>query len=167
MWSLGCTAIELFIKTPIFPGKYDYDQMLKILEFCGMPPNHMVYNSINRDRFFLFDQFNQRFVFKNLQQFVMTSVPPEMRHNVEVPQQYHPFLNFGQLLEQWHIQKLKMEGHSQYGIPERLKIFQFIDFVQQILQIDPQKRLTPLQALHHPFITGDDSAQLPFISVPD
>lgn len=25
MWSLGCTAIELFINTPIFPGKYDYD----------------------------------------------------------------------------------------------------------------------------------------------
>jgi len=25
MWSLGCTAIELFIKTPIFPGRYDYD----------------------------------------------------------------------------------------------------------------------------------------------
>ena len=25
MWSLGCTAIELFVKTPIFPGRYDYD----------------------------------------------------------------------------------------------------------------------------------------------
>ena len=31
MWSLGCTAVELFIKTPIFPGRYDYDQMLKII----------------------------------------------------------------------------------------------------------------------------------------
>lgn len=25
MWSLACTAIEMFIKIPIFPGKYDYD----------------------------------------------------------------------------------------------------------------------------------------------
>ena len=31
MWSLGCTAVELFIKTPIFPGRYDYDQMFKII----------------------------------------------------------------------------------------------------------------------------------------
>lgn len=55
MWSLGCTAIELFIKTPIFPGKHDYDQMLKIVEFCGMPPMDMIYNSVNRDRFFLYN----------------------------------------------------------------------------------------------------------------
>lgn len=57
MWSLGCTAIELFINTPIFPGKYDYDQMLKIIEFCGLPSADMIHNSINRDRFFTFDQF--------------------------------------------------------------------------------------------------------------
>jgi len=52
MWSLGCTAIESFIKTPIFPGKYDYDQLLKIMEFCGLPPDEMIYNSINCNRFF-------------------------------------------------------------------------------------------------------------------
>jgi len=55
MWSLGCTAIELFIKTPIFPGKYDYDQFLKIMEFCGLPPNDLIHNSINRDRFFYYN----------------------------------------------------------------------------------------------------------------
>lgn len=55
MWSLGCTAIELFINIPIFPGKYDYDQMLKIIEFCGMPSTEMIQNSFNRDRFFKFD----------------------------------------------------------------------------------------------------------------
>lgn len=55
MWSLGCTAIELFIKTPIFPGKYDYDQLLKIMEFCGLPPQEMIFNSINRDKFFFFN----------------------------------------------------------------------------------------------------------------
>jgi dual specificity protein kinase YAK1 len=31
MWSLGCTAVEMFIKNPLFPGLYDYDQMLKII----------------------------------------------------------------------------------------------------------------------------------------
>jgi len=27
--------------------------------------------------------------------------------------------------------------------------------------------MTPLQALSHPFITGDDSAPLPFMAAPD
>ena len=57
MWSLGCTAIELFIKTPIFPGRHDYDQILKIMEFCGLPPIDMIHHSINRDRFFVFNQY--------------------------------------------------------------------------------------------------------------
>ena len=75
MWSLGCTAIELFIKTPIFPGKYDYDQLLKIMEFCGLPPQSMIFDSINRDRFFYFNVEQQRFNFKNFEQFLMTQVP--------------------------------------------------------------------------------------------
>jgi hypothetical protein len=147
MWSLGCTAIELFINTPIFPGKYDYDQMLKIIEFCGLPSAEMIHNSINRDRFFTFDQFTQQYSLKTFDEFLMTSVPYNMQQGINSPQRYHPFLNFGQLLEQWHIQKLRMQ-HAEtlerkgfkinnlnevpltYGIEERLKIFQFIDFVQ-------------------------------------
>jgi dual specificity protein kinase YAK1 len=85
MWSLGCTAIELFIKTPIFPGKHDYDQMLKIVEFCGMPPMDMIYNSVNRDKFFYYDQHQNTFHLKTFQQFLMTSVEPQHRGNVDVP----------------------------------------------------------------------------------
>ena len=64
MWSLGCTAIELFIKTPIFPGMHDYDQMLKIQEFCGQPPIDLISNSLNRDKFFLFNYFQRCYMFK-------------------------------------------------------------------------------------------------------
>lgn len=70
MWSLGCTAVELFIKIPIFPGRYDYDQLLKILEFCGFPTYDMIRNSINRDRFFVFDQYQQKYNFKTFYQFL-------------------------------------------------------------------------------------------------
>ena len=66
---------------------------------------------------------------------------------------------------------LRDEDHNQlpmtYGMEERLRIFQFIDFVQQILQIDPRNRLTPLQALSHPFITQDNNARLPFQAMPE
>ena len=46
--------------------------------------------------------------------------------------------NFGQLLEQWNIVKLKREwlddgfpiDQFRYSVQHRIKIFQFIDFVQ-------------------------------------
>ena len=71
MWSLACTAIELFIKIPIFPGKYDYDQMFKIMQFCGYPPPPYIQNSINRDKFFNFNPYNNQFSLKTYQEFVM------------------------------------------------------------------------------------------------
>lgn len=76
MWSLGCTAVELFIKTPIFPGKNEYDQMLKIMEFCGLPPQDMILNSINRDRLFFYNHEQQRFNFKSFHHFLQTNYPP-------------------------------------------------------------------------------------------
>lgn len=99
MWSLGCTVIELFIKTPIFPGKYDYDQMLKIMEFCGMPPSDYLQYSINRDRFFKFNPYTQTYDFKTYAEFIMSCIPQQYQGMYELPQKYHPFQNFGQLLE--------------------------------------------------------------------
>jgi dual specificity protein kinase YAK1 len=69
MWSLGCTAVELFMKMPIFPGRYDYDQMLKILEFCGLPPFEYIRNSINESKFFLYNHFSRTYIFKTFQQY--------------------------------------------------------------------------------------------------
>ena len=58
MWSLGCTAIELFIKIPIFPGKFDYDQIYKIMQFCNYPDSNLIQFSINRDKFFKINKYN-------------------------------------------------------------------------------------------------------------
>lgn len=56
--------------------------------------------------------------------------------------------------------------HINVTVQDQLKILQFIDFVCQILQIDPKQRLTPLQALSHPFITGQEIWP-PFMPMPD
>lgn len=39
----------------------------------------------------------------------MSCIPQQYQHFYEVPQKYHPFLNFGQLLEQWYIMKLRAQ----------------------------------------------------------
>lgn len=37
MWSCGCILAELFTKTPLFPGKYETDQLAKIFQTLGTP----------------------------------------------------------------------------------------------------------------------------------
>jgi serine/threonine protein kinase len=41
MWSLGCIAAELFLGLPLFPGSSEFNQISRIVELLGNPPNHM------------------------------------------------------------------------------------------------------------------------------
>lgn len=42
MWSLGCIVVELFLGLPLFPGSSEYNQVSRIVEMLGMPPNWML-----------------------------------------------------------------------------------------------------------------------------
>lgn len=37
IWSCGCIFAELFIRKPLFPGKYELDQLGKIFDIIGIP----------------------------------------------------------------------------------------------------------------------------------
>ena len=38
IWSCGCIFAELYRKSPLFPGKYETDQLAKIFQVLGTPP---------------------------------------------------------------------------------------------------------------------------------
>jgi dual specificity protein kinase YAK1 len=42
MWSLGCIVVELFLGLPLFPGSSEYNQVSRIVEMLGNPPNWMI-----------------------------------------------------------------------------------------------------------------------------
>lgn len=52
MWSLGCIATELFLGLPLFPGSSEYNQLSRIVEMLGTPPNYMIEVGKNAHRYF-------------------------------------------------------------------------------------------------------------------
>ena len=72
LWSLGCILVELHSGVPLFPGaclegvrgssavadlslsigRNEFDQMHRICEVLGLPPNHLVDQSPHAEKFF-------------------------------------------------------------------------------------------------------------------
>jgi dual specificity protein kinase YAK1 len=52
MWSLGCIAVELFLGLPLFPGTSEYNQLTRIVEMLGLPPNSMLNQGKQTHQFF-------------------------------------------------------------------------------------------------------------------
>ena len=51
-WSLGCIAVELYLGLPLWPGTSEYNQMSKIVESLGTPPDDMLRKGRWTERFF-------------------------------------------------------------------------------------------------------------------
>lgn len=52
MWSLGCIAVELFLGLPLFPGSSEYNQVSRITEMLGPPPQWMLDHGKQAGEFF-------------------------------------------------------------------------------------------------------------------
>ena len=52
LWSCGCIAAELYLGLPIFPGTNEYEQLLRIQEIVGNPPDDVLRASRRTNTFF-------------------------------------------------------------------------------------------------------------------
>ncbi|KZV97760.1 kinase-like protein [Exidia glandulosa HHB12029] len=156
MWSLGCIAIELFLGLPIFPGTSEYNQVSRIVEMLGDPPNYMIERGKQAANFFeaagVDDQGRSVFRLKTIEQY-------SREHNKqEQPgKKYFQYTHLPDIIKNAPLppsrssstrrqEELEKEMHNRMA---------FIDFCQGLLQLDPLKRWTPQQAKMHPFITGE------------
>lgn len=52
MWSLGCILIEMFNGQPLWPGESEFDQLLYIISYLGLPPLEVLNVSTRKSLFF-------------------------------------------------------------------------------------------------------------------
>ncbi|XP_078276371.1 dual specificity tyrosine-phosphorylation-regulated kinase 2-like isoform X2 [Rhinoraja longicauda] len=132
MWSFGCILAELLTGYPLFPGEDEGDQLACILELLGLPAQKLM-DQYKRAKNF----FNS----KNQPRYCTATTLPDGT----------VILNGGRS------RRGKMRGSpGSKGWTVAMKgcdDAQFNNFLKRCLEWDPSCRLTPSQALRHPWLT--------------
>ncbi|KAI8089024.1 kinase-like domain-containing protein [Halteromyces radiatus] len=132
MWSVGCILAELYTGYPLFPGENEQEQLACIMEVLDVPHGSLVEKCTRRKLFF--DALGQPRIVAN------------SKGKKRLPRT--------KTLEQALERKYQHEGNSKNGSSTTTTFVLFVDFLKQCLQWDPAHRITPDQALAHPWISG-------------
>lgn len=140
MWSLGCILVEMHTGEPLFPGSNEFDQMMKIVEVLGMPPQQLLAMAPKTSNFF--SQLSDG-----------TYVVKEGKKVYQGP-------GLRQLKDILGVETRgpggRRAGEPGHSVADYQK---FKDLVTRMLDFDPKTRITPYYALQHQFFkhTTDES----------
>ncbi|KAJ7217860.1 hypothetical protein GGX14DRAFT_561219 [Mycena pura] len=165
MWSLGCIAVELFLGLPLFPGTSEYNQLTRIVEMLGMPPQSMLNTGKQTAQFFDSYEVYNPHTNQNEKKWRLKSIEQYSReHNTnEQPgKQYFKATTFPEIINTAPMPQSKTARTSHEIEKELNNRASFIDFCQGLLDLNPVTRWTPQQARLHPFITGEKFTK-PFV----
>lgn len=138
MWSFGCILAELLTGYPIFPGEDEADQFAVIVELLGMPSAKMLQSS-KRAKNFITSQGYPRYC----------SVRQELDGRVTLGPGKS---TSGKKVRGPPASKTWSSALKNCG--DEL----FIDFLKRCLQWDPGCRLSPTEALRHPWLRSRSNA---------
>ncbi|WVW86074.1 hypothetical protein I302_108113 [Kwoniella bestiolae CBS 10118] len=151
MWSLGCIVVELFLGLPLFPGTSEYNQLSRIVDMLGTPPNHLLEVGKQTHEFFntSTDAYGRKvYKLKSMHQYAS-----EHRTDEQPSKQYFKQTKLKDIIMEYSFSK---RGAKQSDIDKEMAMRRsFVDFAEGLLNMDPIKRWSPQQAAKHPFITGE------------
>lgn len=146
MWSLGCVLMELLTGDPLFCGLNEHDQLCKVVEILGSPPDSMIESSSKCDKFF--KRFGDVYVAR-------PSPNTHSRSHKRNKAASNP--NRAKSLEKLVYDSMVEHSASTrpyHASPTSLSdqdYLYFLDLIRKLLEYQPSRRLKPLQALQHPF----------------
>ncbi|XP_029690094.1 homeodomain-interacting protein kinase 2-like isoform X1 [Takifugu rubripes] len=136
MWSLGVTAFKLAVGTDLFPYSRRYSIINSMVKFfLGQPPDHVLDKGQQTEEF-----FNRR-----------TNDHP--RWTIKTAEEYgisekeEDFSCFDDVVGMLSVQQEHATG-----------LDLFMDLIKNMLQVDPNQRITPVEALQHPFFNVKEEA---------
>ncbi|XP_035636001.1 dual specificity tyrosine-phosphorylation-regulated kinase 1A-like isoform X2 [Oncorhynchus keta] len=141
MWSLGCILVEMHTGEPLFSGANEIDQINKIVEVLGVPPNYILDQAPKARKFF--EKISDSTWGAKKTKDGKRYKPPGMRklHSILGVEAGGP--------------GGRRAGESGHAVADYLK---FKDLILRMLDYDPKSRIQPYYALQHSFFkkTADE-----------
>jgi serine/threonine-protein kinase PRP4 len=154
VWSIGCTLYELYTGKILFPGRSNNQMLLLMMELKGRFNSKMIKKAKFGDVY-----FDEMGGFQSIEKDKVTG-------GVSVPQvnltcMLISFL-YQDVARTVHISKPSRDLRARLMPPASAKlkddetkmVLSFIDLLDKCLVLDPARRLTPKDALMHPFVRG-------------
>ncbi|XP_055078973.1 interaptin-like [Periophthalmus magnuspinnatus] len=151
MWSLGCTLAECFTGYRLFSGHSAYENLRTIVELVGLPSAKVLQKAHMALDYFTspsgdFTQWR-----------LQTLDEYYGRQREDMPMVSDCLAGIFSSLD-----SVFQGSHTRTGDPEHRDRLAFADLIKRLLDLDDEMRITPKEALHHPFVTmehliGDDS----------
>ncbi|XP_041981458.1 serine/threonine-protein kinase minibrain isoform X2 [Aricia agestis] len=149
MWSLGCILVEMHTGEPLFSGANELDQMNKIVEVLGMPPDHLLDQAHKTRKFFdkLPASEGGGYVLKK----VAGKDGGYRKYRAAGTRRLHDILGV-----EGGGPAARRRGEPGHSVSDYLK---FKDLILRMLEYDPKQRVTPYYALQHNFFkrTADEA----------
>ncbi|XP_034555413.1 uncharacterized protein LOC117824126 [Notolabrus celidotus] len=156
VWGLGCFLASLYLGGHLFPGHCEYQMMKTMIEFLGQPADYLIDSGGYTRYFFTTDEETDVPTWR-----LMTPKEYEIKNGIP-PQEYESMLPSSlDALAHFH----PVDDPAE--IEDRLA---FADLLKGLLHLDGALRISPRQALQHPFITmshlakHSDSSDYPTIA---
>jgi len=145
MWSLGCVVAELFLGWPLYPGSSEYDQIRYISQTQGLPAEHMLNNASKTVKFFYRDR-DTSYPFWRLKTPEEHEGETKMKSKEARKYIFNCLEDMGQVNVPTDLERGEL-------LAEKVDRREFIDLLKRMLTMDQERRITPSEALNHPFLT--------------
>ncbi|EAR92852.2 cyclin-dependent kinase-like Serine/Threonine kinase family protein (macronuclear) [Tetrahymena thermophila SB210] len=134
VWSVGVTLYEIYTQKILFDGSTNNEMLKLIMDSRGKFNKKMLQNGK-----YVEEYFDQNYNFK------YTYVDKQTN------QKYTTIITYGDIPKK-DIYRLLQENKDGINLENQKKLSQFKDFLDKCLQLDPKNRITPEEALEHPFL---------------
>ncbi|KAL5528939.1 hypothetical protein ACEPAG_4913 [Sanghuangporus baumii] len=135
IWSIGCTLYELYTGKILFPGRSNNQMLFLMMELKGRFNSKMIKKAKFGNTY-----FDEMGAFQSVEHDKVTGVDVIRKVHVTKPTR--------------DIRSRLLPSSMKVADEEAKLVTSFIDLLDRCLMLDPSRRITPKEALMHPFIRG-------------